>query len=139
MTRLLLDVNVVLDILLDRKPHVEAAGALWAALERGRGKAYLAAHGVTTIHYLIARSRGRQVAHRALQALLSVCDVAAVDSKVIRAALALEWSDFEDAVCAAAAAASRCDAIVTRDAAGFRGSPLPAVDPGTALAWISAS
>ncbi|MBI3697838.1 MAG: PIN domain-containing protein [Acidobacteria bacterium] len=136
MIRLLLDVSVVLDILLDRKPHVELASALFAAVEKGRGKAYLSAHGVTTVHYLIARNRGRRVAHRALHALLSVCDVAAVDSKVIRAALALEWNDFEDAVCAVAAAASRCDAIVTRDASGFKGSPVPAIDPGAALAWL---
>ena len=44
---------------------------------------------------------------------------------VIRAALALGWTDFEDAVCVAAGQAARCDAVVTRDPEGF---PLPAGD-----------
>ena len=137
MKRLLLDVNVVLDILLDRKPHVESASALWAAIEGGRGKGLLPAHGVTTIHYLVARDRGGPVARRAVRALLAVCEVAAVDGAVVRTALALEWPDFEDAVCAAAAAAGRCDAVVTRDPSGFPDSPVPVIDPGTALAWLS--
>lgn len=30
MTKVLLDTNVLLDVLLDRKPHAEASGAVWA-------------------------------------------------------------------------------------------------------------
>jgi hypothetical protein len=53
-----------------------------------------------------------------------------------RRALALGWPDFEDAVCAAAAEAAGCQAIVTRDLDGFPASPLPVVDPAGALSWI---
>jgi predicted nucleic acid-binding protein len=35
LKRLLLDVNVMLDVLFDRRPHAAAASALWAAGERG--------------------------------------------------------------------------------------------------------
>ena len=65
-----------------------------------------------------------------------VFEVAPVDGAVIRSALGLSWPDFEDAVCAAAAAASGCEAIVSRDAAGFRHSPVPAIDPATAVVWL---
>ena len=41
--------------------------------------------------------------------------MAAVGEDVMRHALVLAWPDFEDAVCAAAAEAGGCDAIVTRD------------------------
>src|SRR5437773_9275509 len=100
VTSLLLDVNVVLDVLLDRQPHVEAAASLWEMVERGRVKAYLPAHGVTTIHYLIRRERGPAFAARAVTDLLRVFDVAPVDVNVLRAAVALRMKDFEDAVCA---------------------------------------
>lgn len=56
-----LDVNV-LDILLDRKPHVAGSGAVWKAIEQGRAKGLLPAHGVRTICCLIRRERGARAA-----------------------------------------------------------------------------
>lgn len=44
--------------------------------------------------------------------------------------------DFADAMSVAAAERSACDAIVTRDPRGFRGSPVEAIDLATASAWI---
>lgn len=41
----------------------------------------------------------------------------------------LPGSDFEDNVCIAGAIAAKLDLIVTRDTAGFAGSPVPAVTP----------
>ena len=62
--------------------------------------------------------------------------IAAVDGGTLRRALVLGWPDFEDAVCAAAAEAAACDLLVTRDAAGFKDSPVIVVDPATALSLI---
>jgi len=133
---LLFDLNVVLDVLLDRKPHATSAAALWSRVERGDVAGYLAAHGITTIHYLAKRARGKRFARQTVEDLLSVFEVAAVDEKTIRQALSLPLADFEDAVCAASAAAANCEAIVTRDPAGFRDSPVTPIDPATALAWL---
>lgn len=136
MTRCLLDINVILDLLLERHPHTEAATDLWAAAERKEYVAVVPAHAVTTVFYVIARARGATQARRALSDLVSVPSVAAVDHAILRRALALGWPDFEDAVCAAAAEAASCDLLVTRDADGFRDSPVPIVDPVTALSLI---
>ena len=35
VTRILLDVNVVLDVLLDRRPFADAASAVWSEIEEG--------------------------------------------------------------------------------------------------------
>ena len=113
------------------------ASAVWAAVETGRGRGFLPAHAFTTIHYLAVRARGPKFARQAIEDLLRVFDVASVDAAVIRHATTLGWADFEDAVCAAAAAASHCEAIVSRHVSGFRGSPVPAIDPAAALAWLT--
>ena len=115
MKRVLVDLNVVLDVLFDRYPHGHAAVSLWKAVEAGRIEALLPAHGLTTIYYLAARRRDAAFARRVTQDLVAVFGVAPVDRKVVLRALALGWSDFEDAVCAAAAEEAGCDAIVTRD------------------------
>ncbi len=109
MKRVLLDVNVVLDVLLDRAPFADASSAVWAAIEQGEA-----------------------------EALLSVFDVAAVDGPVLNAALALKWTDFEDAVTAAGARRAKCDAIVTRNPHDFKGSPVRVLTPSEAVAWLAA-
>lgn len=138
-SRLLLDLNVVLDVLLDRKPHAAVASVLWAGIERGEATGFLPAHGFTTIHYLAERARGRGFARQTVVDLVSVFRVAAVDQLVIRRAADLDWPDFEDAVSAACAASAKCDAIVTRDPAGFAGATLPVVDPAAALPFLNRS
>ena len=136
MTRILLDVNLVLDVLLDRNPHAAAASDVWSAVENARAQGFLSAHAVTTVHYLNAKSVGARKARETTDALLSVFDVAPVDEAVMRSALALGWPDFEDAVTAAAAQRARCSAIVTRNPRDFRGSPARVLTPIEAAAWL---
>jgi predicted nucleic acid-binding protein len=136
MKPLLLDLNVILDVLLDRPPSADAASALWAAIETGQGRGLVSAHGLTTVFYLLQKARDVAFARTGVERLVSIFGVAAVDDAVIRRALVFGWPDFEDAVCAAAAEASGCDAIVTRDPDGYPNCPLPVIDPAAALAWL---
>jgi predicted nucleic acid-binding protein len=127
--RILFDTNVVLDVLLDRQPHAEASASIWAAVETGAAEGMLAAHAVTTIHYLLQRERGNARAKRIVSAILRVFKVAPVDGEVVQEALHLPLSDFEDAVTSAAARLADCAYIVTRDPKGFRNSPVRALTP----------
>jgi predicted nucleic acid-binding protein len=135
--RLLLDLNVFLDVILDRSPDADIAAALWAVIERGTGHGMVPAHGVTTIFYLLEKARDSAFAREGIERLISVFAVAPVDDNVVRRALALAWPDFEDAVCAAAAEASGCDALVTRDPDGYPNAPFPVIDPAAALSWLT--
>jgi len=135
--KILLDVDILLDVLLERKPHVTAAAALWSAIERGAGAGLVPAHGVTTVHYLARRARGARFARRVVEDLLSVFRAARVDEAVLRSALALSLPDYEDSVCAASAVAAGCDVLATRDPRGFRNAPLPVLDPSSAVAWLA--
>ena len=137
MKRILFDVNVVLDVLLDRKPYAEASAAAWAAVETGMAEGLLAAHAVTTIHYLVRKETGAVKARGILSAILRVFGIAAVNSTVIQEALQLPCSDFEDAVTAAAARLATCDYIVTRDPKGFRGSTIRPLTPEAAMPLFS--
>jgi predicted nucleic acid-binding protein len=136
LRRVLFDVNVVLDFVLDRSPHANPAAHLWAAAERNQIEAFLPAHGITTIFYLVARHRDQRFARRVLDDLLLVPGIAPVDGAVLRRALAFGWSDFEDAVCAAAAEGIGCDAIISRDPRGFAKSPVRVLEPRAALALL---
>jgi len=129
MRKILFDTHVVLDVLLDRQPYAEASAAAWTAVETGASEGMLAAHAVTTIHYLVRKEKGNAKAGRIVSAILRVFQVAAVDGAVIQEALQLPFPDFEDAVTAAAARIAGCEFIVTRDPKGFRDSPVRAIPP----------
>jgi len=137
--RLLFDLNVVLDVLFDRTPHVTEAAALWRASKEGAVLGLLPGHGFTTVHYLVRHEKGGDFARQALADLLNVFQVAAVDEVVIRRAASLNWTDFEDAVVAAAAEAARCEAIVSRNPAHFAKSPVPVLAPKAALGLLKSA
>lgn len=103
-------------------------------IETGKAAGLLSAHAVTIVHYLVAHEHDRRRARRAVDRLLSVYTVATVDDEVIRTAMRLGWSDFENAVTATAAAG--CDALVTHNPRDFKASPVPVIDAATAIALI---
>ena len=138
MKRILFDVNVVLDVLLDRKPRAGGSGAVWASVEAGIAEGLLSAHAVTTIHYLAQKDIGPAKSKEIVSTLLRVFGIAPIDSAVIREALQLPCTDFEDAVTAAAARRAGCDHIVTRDPKGFRGSPVRPLTPEMAIQILRA-
>ena len=136
MKKILFDTNVVLDVLLDRQPYVEACAAAWAAVETGVSEGMLAAHAVTTLHYLVRKEMGNIKAKRIISAILRVFGVATVDGAVVQEALQLPFSDFEDAVTAAAARLAGCECIVTRNPRGFHGSPVRSLTPEAVTALL---
>ena len=136
--RILLDLNIVLDVLANRQPHYTDSARTWAVVESGRAEGWLAAHSITTLFYLLARHTNRQRAIQAIHDVLQVFSVAAVDQSVIRRALTLGWRDFEDAVQMAAAVQAGVDYVITWNTKDFKGGPLPAIRPGEFLALLTA-
>ncbi len=136
MTRVLLDVNVVLDVLADRKPFAEEAAALFGVIEAGALHGFVAAHTITTLHYLLARHLGKAKTRRVLMDLLQLLRVVEVDEDRLRHALGLNWTDFEDAVQAACAEKAEADYLVTRDKKGYTKSAVRPVTPAELLVLI---
>ncbi len=137
MKRVLVDTNVALDVLLERQPHFAASAAIWDAVEEGHVQGYVAAHAVTTIHYLAQKHLGTRRAKRVIASLLQVFRVAPVNENVLRDALDSEGNDFEDAVSAAAARFAECEAIVTRDPRGHRTAAIPVFTPEAAAVLLA--
>jgi predicted nucleic acid-binding protein len=132
--RVLYDTNVLLDILLGRTPHLQASAAAIDFVGKGSVEGYVAGHAVTTIAYLVQRDKGVAEAKKALVHLLTKLRVAPITDSSIRLALAADFSDIEDAVCAASAHEAGCTAIITRNPQHFRKSQVPALLPDAFVA-----
>ncbi len=132
--RVLLDTNVVLDLLLDRRPFAEDAAAIFGMVERGDITGLLCATTVTTVDYLLTTSLPADQVRPAIRSLLALFEVAAVGRGVLQAAADSRMADFEDAVLAMSAQGAGADRIVTRNTQDFRGAPVPAISPKEFLA-----
>jgi predicted nucleic acid-binding protein len=134
--KLLLDVDVVLDVILAREPWGREASRLFAIVASGGAEGYVAGHTITTAHYIVGRAVARQPALTAMADLLRIVEVVPVEKADFMEALGLGFRDFEDAVQAVCALKVGADVIVTRDAADFTGFPIPALPPGAVLASL---
>jgi predicted nucleic acid-binding protein len=134
--KLLLDINVLLDVLLDREPWSEAASQLLSAVESTETQGFVAPHTLPTIYYVMAQSRNRSVAAAAVTDLLRILDVAPLTKADYQEALALPITDLEDAIQAAAASKLGVDYLVTRNEKDFRGAAVAVSDPATVLALL---
>lgn len=136
--RLLIDTNVILDVLLDRSPHVADSAKVLAAAEVGQVQGFMGATTVTTIYYLAAKQLGRTGADEAVNNLLKLLEVAPVTRSVLEDALELGFTDFEDAVLAAAGKAAGVEGIITRDPKGFMKASVPVLSPTELVAALLA-
>ena|SRR3990167_3321897 len=135
--KILFDTNIILDVLLDRPPFATWALDLFQTVEQKRIQGVLGATTVTTIHYLATKALGSAKAHKAIQKLLSLFDVAPVNAAVLKEALELKFHDYEDAVLYAAAHHAKLNAIVTRDIKGFKQATLDIYSPKELLVFLN--
>ena len=134
--RVLVDLNVIIDVMQNRQPFYEDSAGVLDAVARRVVLGWLAAHSVTTLFYVISRTRNREAAVQAVTGLLESFIVAKVDDTVIRKALSLGWKDFEDAVQMAAAVTEDIDYLITRNIKDFQSGPVPAIQPAAFLALL---
>ncbi len=129
--RAMVDLNVILDIVQKRpaffRESTDACNALAAR------DCFISAHLVTTAFYLM-RLHGAEAQGATVDFILENFTVVPCDRKLLAAARILGFTDYEDAVVAAAAQRAKCAYIITRNTGDFANSPVPAVTPGEFLA-----
>ena len=132
----LLDVNLLLDVFLEREPWVAEAQELWTAHHRRRYVGHIAAHGFTNLFYVARKIIGLEKAREAVRLCLQTFVVIPVGRPELERADSLPGSDIEDNLVLACACVSGIDAIVTRDPSGFRHSPIRVLSPAEFLALL---
>ena len=129
--RLLIDINVLLDVALQR-PAAPASARLLALCGR-QHEAWLAWHAIAPLAYLIERQVSALSGRDFIRGVLEWAEVATTGKSDALAALALPLADFEDSLQVAAALACGAQFIITRNERDFRKSPLPALSPDSFL------
>ncbi len=127
--RALFDTDVVLDLVLDREPFVEAAAALFESHEQGRVDGYISGITLVNVFYVARKIKGSGGARRAVEELLATLNVCPLDQTALENAQRLAFTDYEDAVQHACAIAGNLDAIVTRNLDDYKNASLLVFTP----------
>jgi predicted nucleic acid-binding protein len=127
--RVMLDLNVLLDVVQRREPFYAASATVLSQAVEGPDVSCLPGHALTTLHYIVAKHAGREQADTLVDWVLAHLEIVPQDHAQFVRARNLRFNDFEDAALASAAEAAGCKLILTRNVADFGASPVPAVTP----------
>ena len=120
MKRVLVDINIILDMLTKREDHESAAG-IFELCSKKSLKGYLCSHEITTLSYFLAKfSYSKQTADQVIVGLLNTFTIIPTTETILRDALNSPIGDYEDAVIEVSALKEEVDCIVTRNLSDFK-------------------
>ncbi len=122
MKKVLIDLNIILDMITKRKDH-EAAIAIYDLCIKRKIKGYVGSHEITTLAYFLKKEKlkGKQ-RKKIINNILDTLSVLSAHEKILRTALDSPINDYEDAVLDELAKKESIDYIITRDLQDFKNS-----------------
>jgi predicted nucleic acid-binding protein len=117
--RVLVDVNVCLDLLLDRQPFVEFSGHIFELAEQNKLTVVVSGLSFDTLFYIMRPSMGATKSTQLLETFSRHISVGTVNQSVVQNALQADWKDLEDALQYYCSLEAGCNMIITRNTADF--------------------
>jgi len=129
--RVLFDLNVILDVIEARSPHLIHSGPALEKAYRRDIQGVVSSSSIDTLAFLLQRKLSVQRARSVIKDLLEFCEVATVSEQTIHRALDLKMKDLEDAIVYQSAVDHGCECLVTRNLRDFpsSGSKLKIIAP----------
>ena len=125
MNKLLVDINIMMDLLSRREEFFREAQELFTLADNKEVMLYVSALTFANTHYLLTKYQKLDEARKTLSKFKELVTVAQLDDKIIELALAADFRDFEDAIQYYTAIENEVDIIITRNKKDFKKSRLP--------------
>jgi len=134
--RVLLDVNVCIDLIVNRSLHPETKKRLFAVFIYNEIEVYVPAFSIDTIFYILNSSLkiDKQLARDSIWRLLKYTKLLHTTDESVLLAFSSGFSDFEDALVNSLAETSGMGAIITNNIPDFTLSNIPVYRPDDFIA-----
>ncbi len=119
MKKVFIDTNIIIDVLLGRKPFLFEALNIFQLADDGIIELYASVLSFVNAMYVARKELGKGVAFQKLKEFYTFITVSPIGNEELVAAFAMEGKDFEDDLQYCSALDAECDVIVTRDLEGF--------------------
>jgi predicted nucleic acid-binding protein len=129
MNTIFLDADVILDLLTEREPHFEPAAQLFLRIQGKELNACTSPVVIANIFYILNKHIGRERAVQAIRKLRTLVKVLTCGERIIDAALASDFTDFEDAIQYSTALAHKIDTLITRNVTDYKTATIKIVTP----------
>jgi predicted nucleic acid-binding protein len=134
MTDLFIDTDVIIDFIIDRQPFSREAAQLFTLIDQKKVKGYTSALCYSNLYYVLSKYAAHKKVITMLNELSELVGILKVDDDIIKASLASDFKDFEDAIqYYTAQEYKRIDVIITRNIKDYKKSSLPIMTPETFL------
>lgn len=134
--KLLIDANILLDVLQNRKQYVQASSVIWKLCETEQAKGYVSALTFANLVYIMRKELDPQKIEEALEALSLIFEFVDFSVSDLTHAAELAWDDFEDAVQSVTAERVHADYIITRNIRDFAKSKVMVFTPSELIERI---
>ena len=131
--RLLIDANVILDVLQNRKPHVKDSSVIWKICEIRQAEGFISVLTFANLVYIMRKELNPGQIEEVLQKLSLIFTFTELSPSDLTFAARLQWNDFEDALQSVTAERIHADYIVTRNVRDFLKSKITALTPSELL------
>ena len=125
MDRLLVDTNIVLDLLAERKEFLVEAQELFTLSDKNELKLYVSSLTFANTFYILSQKLKLSNARKILRKFKVLVEVLPMDDKIIDLSLESDFKDFEDAIQYHTAIENGINMIITRNLKDFKTSKLP--------------
>lgn len=127
--KILIDTNVILDVLCNRKDFVEDSLRVFKYCEANQITGYISALSVPNIVYIMRKELDNERIKDILATLTSLFTVVDLRETDLTKAVDMEFPDYEDALQSVCASRAKVNYIVTRNIKDFKNSAVPAIKP----------
>ena len=132
MTDLFLDTDIIIDFIIDRQPFSTEAAKIFTLIDQKKIKGYTSAFCYSNLYYVLSKYAPQKKVITMLIELSELVGILKVDDAIIKASLASDFKDFEDAIqYYTAQDYKRIDVIITRNIKDYKKSSLPVMTPET--------
>ncbi len=127
--KLFLDTNVVLDFVLNRTPFNKDACELIELALSHKFELCISSSSITDIYYILSKKTDKKTALNFTEDLTINFKITDVNQIIIKAAIKLNFNDFEDAVQYQSAFHAKANVIITRNTKDFIKSKIKVFTP----------
>ena len=136
MKKVLIDINIILDILNKREDH-ESAARIFDLCTKKILKGFLCSHEITTLSYFMEKFKySIEKSQFIINKLLDVFSIIPATEKILRDSLQSGIDDYEDAVIESSARQEEVEYIITRNIKDFKDGKILCCNALEALAII---
>lgn len=128
MDKILVDTNVVLDLLSERKEYIEETQVFFTLAAQDRIKLFVSTLTFANAHYILANQMKMKEAQLILRKFKTLVEPVSFKERILELSLDSKFKDYGDSIQYYSALSCSADLIVSRNKKDYKLSDLPVLD-----------